>query len=77
MTEYKSVAEADADCALVIGTTAIHLRELKHLLRRLEQVARLICEELGSSRGALLFGSEKVMIIARRKRRTVRRPWCR
>jgi len=57
--EYKSVAEAVADCALVIGTTAIHHRELHHPLRRLEQGARLIRKQLGSSRVALLFGSEK------------------
>ncbi len=57
--EYKSVAEAVADCALVIGTTAIHHRELQHPLRRLEQGARLIRKQLGSSRVALLFGSEK------------------
>ena len=57
--EYKSVAAAVADCALVIGTTAIHHRELQHPLRRLEQGARLIRKQLGSSRVALLFGSEK------------------
>jgi TrmH family RNA methyltransferase len=57
--EYKTVAEAVADCALVIGTTAIHHRQLQHPLRRLEHGARLICEQLGSSPVALLFGSEK------------------
>ena len=57
--EYQSVAAAVADCALVIGTTAIHHRELQHPLRRLEQGARLIRKQLGSSRVALLFGSEK------------------
>ena len=57
--EYKGVAEAVADCALVIGTTAIHDRELQHPLRRLEHGARLIRKQLGSSRVALLFGSEK------------------
>jgi len=57
--EYKSVAQAVADCALVIGTTAIHHRELQHPLRRLEHGARLIRKQLGSSRVALLFGSEK------------------
>jgi tRNA/rRNA methyltransferase len=57
--EYKSVAEAVADCALVIGTTAIHHRELQQPLRRLEHGARLIRKQLGSSRVALLFGSEK------------------
>lgn len=57
--ECKGVAEAVADCALVIGTTASHHRELQHQLRRLEHGARLIRKQLGSSRVALLFGSEK------------------
>jgi len=57
--EYKSVAEAVADCALVVGTTAVHHRELQHPLRRLEHGARLIRRQLASSRIALLFGSEK------------------
>ena len=57
--EYKSVAEAVADCALVVGTTAVHNRELQHPLRRLEHGARLIRSQLASSRIALLFGSEK------------------
>src|SRR5579864_7294795 len=34
--EYKTVAEAVADCTLVIGTTAARNRELQHPLRRLE-----------------------------------------
>jgi TrmH family RNA methyltransferase len=57
--EYKSVAEAVADCTLVVGTTAAHHRELQHPLRRLEYGARLIRKHLGSSRVAILFGSEK------------------
>jgi tRNA/rRNA methyltransferase len=57
--EYATVAEAVADCELVIGTTAVRHRELLHPLRRLEYGARLIRKELGSSRVALLFGSEK------------------
>lgn len=58
--EYKSVAEAVADCTLVVGTTAIRHRELQHPLRRLEDGGRLIRKELGPGRVALLFGSEKV-----------------
>src|SRR5271157_3530334 len=58
--EYKSVAEAIADCTLVVGTTAVGHRELQHPLRRLEYGARLICKQLASGRVALLFGSEKV-----------------
>lgn len=57
--EYKSVAEAVADCRLVVGTTAARHRELQHPLRRLEQGARVIRKQLGSGRVALLFGSEK------------------
>ena len=58
--EFKSVAEAVADCALVVGTTAVRHRELQHPLRRLEYGARLIRKQLASGRVALLFGSEKV-----------------
>ena len=57
--EYKSVAEAVADCSLVVATTAGRSRELQHPLRRLEEGARLIRRRLKSGRVALLFGSEK------------------
>jgi TrmH family RNA methyltransferase len=57
--EYKSVAEAVADCTLVVGTTAVRHRDLQHPLRRLEYGARLIRKQLGSNRVALLFGSER------------------
>src|SRR5271157_77490 len=59
--EYKSVADAVADCTLVVGTTAVGHRELHHPLRRLEYGARLIRKQLADrGRVALLFGSEKV-----------------
>jgi tRNA/rRNA methyltransferase len=58
--EYATVAEAVADCTLVVGTTAVGHRELRQPLRRLEEGARLIRKELGAGRVALLFGSEKV-----------------
>jgi TrmH family RNA methyltransferase len=58
--EYKSVAEAVADCTLVVGTTAVRHRDLQHPLKRLELGARLIRNQLASTRVALLFGSEKV-----------------
>jgi TrmH family RNA methyltransferase len=58
--EFKSVAEAVSDCALVVGTTAAVRRELQQPLRRLEDGARLIRKQLSSSRVALLFGSEKI-----------------
>jgi TrmH family RNA methyltransferase len=57
--EFKSVAEAVADCALVVGTTAAGRRELQQPLRRLEEGTRLVRTQLSSSRVALLFGSEK------------------
>jgi tRNA/rRNA methyltransferase len=57
--EYASVAEAVADCALVVGTTAVRHRQLQHTLRRLEDGARLIRKRLRAGRVALLFGSEK------------------
>src|SRR5271157_5730386 len=58
--EYTTVADAVADCTLVVGTTAVRHRELQHPLRRLEYGTRLIRKQLGSSGVALLFGSEKV-----------------
>ena len=58
--EYTSVAEAVADCTLVVGTTAVGKRDLQHPLKRLEQGARIMRKQLGSSRVALLFGSERV-----------------
>ena len=57
--EFKTVAEAVADCSLVVGTTAVGKRTLQHTLRRLEDGARLIRKRLKSNRVALLFGSEK------------------
>jgi tRNA/rRNA methyltransferase len=57
--EYSSLAEAVADCTLVVGTTAIGKRDLQHRLERLEAGARLIRKRLASGRVALLFGSEK------------------
>ncbi len=57
--QFTSVAEAVADCTLVVGTTAVRHRELKHPLQRLELGARLIRKRLASSSVALLFGSEK------------------
>jgi len=58
--EYKNVAEAVADCTLVVGTTALRHRELQHPIRRLEYGARLVRRRLASGAVALLFGSEKV-----------------
>jgi tRNA/rRNA methyltransferase len=57
--EYASVAEAVADCGLVVGTTSVGNRALQHPLRRLEYGARLVRRAAASQPVALLFGSEK------------------
>src|SRR5579863_3816505 len=57
--EFSTVAEAVADCTLVVGTTAVGDRELHHPVRRLEDGARIIRKRFRSSPVALLFGSEK------------------
>jgi TrmH family RNA methyltransferase len=58
--EYKSVADAVADCSLVVGTTAVRHRELQHPLRLLQQGTPIIRKSFRSGgRVALLFGSEK------------------
>jgi TrmH family RNA methyltransferase len=57
--EYATIAEAVADCSLVIGTTAISHRILEHPLRRLELGGKLIAKKLATAPVALLFGSEK------------------
>jgi TrmH family RNA methyltransferase len=57
--ECASVQEAIADCSLVVGTTAIGNREIRHPLRTLDKAAPLIRKRLRKDRVALLFGSEK------------------
>jgi len=57
--EFPSLAEAVADCTLVVGTTSVGHREVQHPVKRLEQAAPLIRTRLTASRVALLFGSEK------------------
>jgi len=57
--EFSTVAEAVADCALVVGTTAVGHRELQHPLRRLEAGGRIIRKTLSAENVALLFGSER------------------
>jgi TrmH family RNA methyltransferase len=57
---FKSVADAVADCTLVVGTTSVGSRELRHPVRRLEAGAKIIRKRLASSKVALLFGSERV-----------------
>ena len=58
--EFKTVAEAVADCPLVVGTTAVGDRELHHEVRRLQEGAQIIRKRFRSSPVALLFGSEKI-----------------
>lgn len=59
----RTVAEAVADCTLVVGTTSVGERNLQHDLLPLAAAAPKILAELRRSRSesrvALLFGSEK------------------
>lgn len=57
--EFASVADAVADCSLVVGTTAAENRQIEHPLRRLDLGGGMIRTRLTSERVALLFGSEK------------------
>jgi tRNA/rRNA methyltransferase len=57
--EFAGLGEAVADCSLVVGTTAVGNREMKHPLRGLEEGARLIRKRMATGRVAVLFGSEK------------------
>jgi TrmH family RNA methyltransferase len=58
---YESVAAAVADCALVVGTTAVGERDLQHPLHVVADAAELIRREAieVDGRVAVLFGSEK------------------
>lgn len=59
--EFDSLAEAVADCSLVVGTTAVRNRQLQHPLRRLnEESGSRIRKAMQTGRVALLFGSEKI-----------------
>jgi TrmH family RNA methyltransferase len=62
---FATVAEAVADCTLIVGTTAIGHRQMQHPLHVLKDGASSILQELAAppdhpSRIAILFGSEKV-----------------
>src|SRR5271163_1677753 len=58
--KYDGVAEAVADCKLVVGTTVAGPgRDLQHPLFRLEAGARTIKQQLKTGAVALLFGSER------------------
>lgn len=59
--DFKTLAEAVADCTLVVGTTAVRDRILQHPLRKLnEDAGDEIRAGLGCGKVALLFGSEKI-----------------
>lgn len=59
--EFESVAEAVADCSLVVGTTAVRDRALQNPLRRLnDESAGIIRSAMRAGRVAILFGSEKI-----------------
>src|SRR5262249_27962973 len=57
--EFSSVADAVADCALVVGTTAIRHRQLQQPVKILTKAATAIRAKMNKSAVALLFGSEK------------------
>jgi TrmH family RNA methyltransferase len=56
---FATVGEAVADCTLVVGTTAVGSREVRHPVKGLQEAAPLIRRRLAEGRVALLFGSEK------------------
>ncbi len=61
--EFATVAEAVADCTLVVGTTAVGLRRMEHPLHALAEAGPMLRSAVqpasGEGRAALLFGSEK------------------
>jgi len=57
--QYLNVAEAIADCRLVVGTTAATRRELQHRLLRLDKGGLAIKRQLKTGPVALMFGSER------------------
>ncbi|MGC1930428.1 MAG: RNA methyltransferase [Candidatus Nitrosopolaris sp.] len=62
--QFKNVADAVADCTLVVATSAVGHRKVEHPLERLEQGVRHIRKHLRSGRVAILFGSEKIGLTA-------------
>jgi TrmH family RNA methyltransferase len=57
--EFPTVADAVADCSLVVGTTAVGERKQEHSLYTLAQAGTLLRSTAANARIALLFGSEK------------------
>jgi TrmH family RNA methyltransferase len=57
--EFSTVADAIADCHLVVGTTAVGKRKQEHTLYTLAEGGASVRSRLETDRVALLFGSEK------------------
>lgn len=62
--EFRSVADAIADCTMVVGTATVGRRHVEHPLKTLSEGAPIILDELRAAnaeprRAAILFGSEK------------------
>lgn len=57
--EFENLADAIADCTLVVGTTSADRRKLEHELKPLGQAAPIIRKSAKRGRVAVLFGSEK------------------
>jgi tRNA/rRNA methyltransferase len=56
---FDSVAEAVADCSLIVGSTSADNRDLHLPLYRLEAAGQMLNEWVAASNAAVLFGSEK------------------
>lgn len=56
---FDSVAEAVADCSLIVGSTSADNRDLQLPLYRLEAAGQMLNEWVAASNAAVLFGSEK------------------
>jgi TrmH family RNA methyltransferase len=57
--QFSTVADAVADCHLVVGTTAVGKRKQAHTVYTLAEGGELVRPRLDTERVALLFGSEK------------------
>ena len=57
--EFSTVADAVADCRLVVGTTAVGKRKQAHTIYTLAEGSTFVRSRLETERVALLFGSEK------------------
>ncbi|HVP63429.1 MAG TPA: RNA methyltransferase [candidate division Zixibacteria bacterium] len=56
---FETLADAVADCALVVGTTVGRARDLQQAIHPLQKGTTLIRKQAQRKRVALLFGSEK------------------